>query len=75
MFCPKCGKINSDDAEKCSGCDAVLHSEEVLPTVKKKSLLKFFVAALVLIAIIVVLIFVFGGCAGSNVNPNEKVLF
>lgn len=28
MFCPKCGKMNPDDREKCSGCGAVLHDPE-----------------------------------------------
>lgn len=35
MFCPKCGKMNPDDREKCSGCGAVLH-EAGAPTPKKK---------------------------------------
>lgn len=35
MFCPKCGKMNPDDREKCSGCGAVLH-EETAPVKKKK---------------------------------------
>ena len=35
MFCPKCGKMNPDDREKCSGCGAVLH-EAVAPAPKKK---------------------------------------
>ncbi len=37
MFCPKCGKMNPDDREKCSGCGAVLHEEEPRNAKKKKS--------------------------------------
>ncbi len=36
MFCPKCGKMNPDDREKCSGCGAVLH-EPKAEAPKKKS--------------------------------------
>lgn len=36
MFCPKCGKMNPDDRENCSGCGAVLH-EPKDETPKKKN--------------------------------------
>ena len=36
MFCPKCGKINPDDGELCSGCGAVLHEPKPETPAKKK---------------------------------------
>lgn len=38
MFCPKCGKMNPDDREFCSGCNAVLHEPEEEKPKKKKSI-------------------------------------
>lgn len=37
MFCPKCGKMNPDDGEKCTGCGAVLHEEKPKEEKKKPS--------------------------------------
>lgn len=38
MFCPKCGKMNPDDREKCSGCGAVLHEPKAEAPKKKSGL-------------------------------------
>ena len=37
MFCPKCGKMNPDDGELCSGCGATLHESEPNKPKKKSS--------------------------------------
>ena len=74
MFCPKCGKINPDDAQLCSGCNAVL-KEETEEKVKKKSPWKVILAGVLVVLAIVLLIFFLSGCTGGNINPNEKVLF
>ncbi len=75
MFCPKCGKINPDNEEKCSGCGAALEKAEALAVPKKRKVWKIvLVAALIVIAVLVV-VFLFSGCNAGDVSPNEKVLF
>lgn len=75
MFCQKCGKINPDNEEKCSGCGAVLEKTAALATPKKRKIWKILFAAVLLIATVLVVVFLFSGCGAGNVNPNEKVLF
>ena len=58
MFCPKCGKMNPDDREKCSGCGAVLHEEGAPAPKKKKNN-----AMAKIIAVIAALAVVAGGTA------------
>ncbi len=53
MFCPKCGKMNPDDREFCSGCNAVLHEQEA-ETPKRKRGAAGKIAALAAAAAIVV---------------------
>ncbi|MGN1098693.1 MAG: zinc-ribbon domain-containing protein, partial [Clostridia bacterium] len=38
VFCPKCGKMNPDDRDLCSGCGAVLHEPKPEQPKKKKGL-------------------------------------
>ena len=67
MFCPKCGKINSDTMEKCSGCGAVL-KEEAPATCEKKSK-KGIVTAIIAVAVIaaiVVAVVLLTGCDAST---------
>ncbi len=54
MFCPKCGKINPDTEELCSGCGAKLREEQTVPPEKSRKGLKIAVTvAVVLIAVLV----------------------
>ena len=74
MFCPKCGKINPDNSELCSGCSAVLHTEEEKTTPKKKKWLK---TALVVIAVVIaaaIVIMLLAGCNKAGI-PEESMTF
>ncbi|MCH5188204.1 MAG: hypothetical protein J1F63_07345 [Oscillospiraceae bacterium] len=62
MFCPKCGKMNPDDRELCSGCNAVLHEPKPEAPKKKKS------AAGKIIALIAAAAVVIGGSAAAVVS-------
>lgn len=62
MFCPKCGKINSDSEEKCSGCGAELHVEtEAKTPAKKRNGLKIAFVIIAVLIIICILVFILGG--------------
>lgn len=77
MFCPKCGKINPDTDEKCSGCGAVLY-EEVAPVTKKKNnnILKTAIVAVVIIAIVVLAIVLLSGCSGGEMpDINDRITY
>lgn len=75
MFCPKCGKINPDDAQICSGCKAALQEENAVKAPeKKKNKIKFFWVGLALLIIICVIVFLLSGCAGTELPP-EKMTF
>ncbi len=75
MFCPKCGKINPDDAQMCSGCEAALQEEHAVKTPKKKkNTIKFFLVGLALLIIVCVIVFLLSGCAGTELPP-EKMTF
>ncbi len=66
MFCPKCGKMNPDDREFCSGCNAVLH--EPKPEVqKKKGGAKGKIIALIAAAAVAV-----GGTAAAVASCNRS---
>ncbi len=75
MFCPKCGKINPDNAEKCTGCGALLEKAEALAASKKGKVWKIIAAAVLVILVICVVVFLFSGCGGADVRPDERVLF
>ena len=75
MFCPKCGKINPDDAEKCSGCDTVFcEQESAVPAKKKSGALKWVITIAVILIIIAVVVFLLSGCSAGNL-PKEKMSF
>lgn len=75
MFCQKCGKINPDNAEKCTGCGALLEKKEVLAVSKKSKIWKTIALALLIVLVICIVVFFLSGCGGANVRPDEKVLF
>lgn len=74
MFCPKCGKINPDDAQNCSGCDALLKEEVVVAVKKTSGVLKWVITALVILVIIAVIVFLMSGCSGGEL-PKENLTF
>lgn len=74
MFCPKCGKINPDDAEKCTGCEALLQEESPAPTQKKKGkALKFILLGLLVVAVIVTVVLLTG--CGDQPAPKDSLTF
>lgn len=75
MFCQKCGKINPDNAEKCSGCGAILEKAQSPAAPKKRKVWKIIAAAVLLAAVICIVVFLLSGCTGGGVRPDEKVLF
>ncbi len=46
MFCPKCGRMNSDDDINCKGCGEKLHREEEKALPEKKKFPKWAAAAI-----------------------------
>lgn len=74
MFCPKCGKINPDNGEKCSGCGAVLFEQvQVIPKKKNHTVLKIVIAAVVVAAVVVAVVLL-TGCSTSEI-PKETMNF
>lgn len=76
MFCPKCGKINPDNSEICSGCNAVLHTEDEKKKFPEKK--KWIKTVLVVIAIVVVaavVIMLLNGCGAATDIPEESMTF
>ena len=73
MFCPKCGKINPDNEEKCSGCGALLREETAVavPTKKGKGL-KIAVAVIAIVVIVCILVFLLNGC-GTAALPEDRI--
>ena len=65
MFCPKCGKMNPDDKELCSGCGAVLH-ESGPEKPKKKSPVGKIIAIIAAAAVAV------GGSAAALTQCNRE---
>lgn len=75
MFCPKCGKINPDNEEKCSGCGADLHAEtEIKAPAKKRNGLKIVFAIIAVLIIICILVFILNGC-DMGVIPEDNISF
>lgn len=75
MFCPKCGKINPDNNEVCSGCNAPLHDEnEKKPPEKKAKLGKILLTAAIIVIAVVVAVLVLNGCGGIKA-PEETMTF
>lgn len=75
MFCPKCGKINPDDEEKCSGCGADLHAEtEIKAPTKKRNGLKILFAIIAVLIIICILVFILSGCDMGGI-PEDNISF
>lgn len=75
MFCPKCGKINPDDSQICSGCNAELSQEKTDTSKSKKGkILKTVIWLLAIAALICIVILIFNGC-GRMQLPEEKMTF
>lgn len=75
MFCPKCGKINPDNEEKCSGCGAVLHEEAAAAVPGKKPRgLKIAFAIIAVLIIVCIVVFLLNGC-GTGTLPDERMTF
>lgn len=75
MFCPKCGKINPENNEICSGCNAPLHDEdEKKAPAKKSNTGKFLLAAAIIIIVVAVVVLVLSGC-GKIEAPGETLTF
>ena len=51
MFCPKCGKMNPDERENCSGCGAVLHEPKTKAPKKKKGVAGKIIAIIAALAV------------------------
>ena len=74
MFCPKCGKINPDNIETCSGCGAALQEKvEVIPEKKNHIALKIVIAAVVIVVVVVAVVLL-SGCSTSEI-PKETMNF
>ena len=73
MFCPKCGRINPDEAEICKGCNAQLHEEKEV--VQKKHFPKVLTAILVVIAIVLscFVITSITGCSQQGYDNDEEI--
>ena len=75
MFCPKCGKINPDSEQTCSGCGAELHEETAVAVQKKKGNgLKIVLAVVVLLVVAAVIALLLSGC-GTGEIPKEHMTF
>ena len=75
MFCPKCGKINPDTEEKCSGCGAELHEEAAVPASGKKGRgIKIAFAIIAVLIIVCIVVFLLNGC-GTATLPDERMTF
>ena len=64
MFCPKCGKINADNNQECSGCGTSLVENVVKAPSKKGKAWKY--AAVLVIVVIVVAVLILSGCAAPD---------
>lgn len=74
MFCPKCGKINPDEEQVCSGCGAQLHSEESAAPEKKGNTAKIVFAVIAVLIVVCILVMVLNGCGTMETLP-EKMTF
>lgn len=77
MFCPKCGKINPDSEEKCTGCGAVLHEEKTSEPVKNnKKTLKTVIAAILVVALVGAAVFFFCSCGKYEMpDLNDRITY
>ena len=73
MFCPKCGKINPDDGEICTGCGAALEKDNTLVKKPKKHLGKVMgiLIAAVVIAAVCFLTINLTGCTSPGYNGED----
>lgn len=75
MFCPKCGKINPDNEEVCSGCGAVLHEEtEVAVSAKKGNGKKITFIIIAVLIVVILAVLLLNGCGGGTL-PDERITF
>ena len=75
MFCPKCGKINPDNKEICSGCKAPLAQAKTEEKNKKRwKVLKIVLLVVAALVIACIIIFLLSGC-GVTKLPKEKMTF
>lgn len=75
MFCPKCGKLNPDNGEKCSGCGALLHEEaEVKAPAKKRNGLKIAFAIIAVLIIVFIAVLILNGCDMGTI-PEDNISF
>lgn len=66
MFCPKCGKINPDNSEICSGCSAVLHMEnDEKSAPKNKKWLRAIFGAIAILFATAIVIMLLKGCGNA----------
>ena len=76
MFCPKCGKINPDNSEICSGCNTPLHDENDEKNTPEKKIKwgKIVLAAVIVAVAAVVVAIVLSGCGNATI-PEESITF
>lgn len=74
MFCPKCGKINPDDAVLCSGCHSPLQEEKEVPAKKQINWGKIILVAVIVVVAAVVVAMTLSGCGGGTL-PEETMAF
>lgn len=71
MFCPKCGKINPDTQERCSGCDALLHEEKQETSAPKKGrVVRVILAIVIIVVAAVVAVSSLSGCEKRTTAPD-----
>lgn len=66
MFCPKCGKMNPDEKELCSGCGAVLHEPNAQKPKKKKGVGAKIIAVIAAAAVVI------GATAAATTSCNRQ---
>ena len=64
MFCPKCGKINSDNNKECSGCGTPLSENAPESSSKKGKAWKILV--ILVIVVVAVAVLILSGCAAPD---------
>ncbi len=75
MFCPKCGKINADSEEKCTGCGAPLHEEtKAEAPLKKGKGFKIVLAIIAVVIVVCVALLILNGCDAGSI-PKENISF
>lgn len=74
MFCPKCGKINPDTDELCSGCGAKLHEEQMVSPEKSRKGLKIAATLAVVLIVVIITVLVLNGCDPGTI-ADDKISF